>query len=100
MPETAASAMRVPTPSTKGRAANAPKRTRSDAVEPAPRKAVDKRAEQEADDDDRKEVRDEESSDPRAGLRRVVDLQRQRDGREVHPEARPRGGEEEVSERR
>ena len=68
--------------------------------EPTPRQPVDERAEQQADDDDRQEVRDEESRHPGAGPRRVVDLQRQRDGREICPEARPRGGEEEVSERR
>ena len=66
--------------------------------QPAAREAVDERAEQEADDDDREEVRDEQGRDPDAGFGRVVDLQRERDGGEIRPEARPCGGEEEVSE--
>ena len=64
-------------PSTKGSAANTPKRTRSDAIMSRRR---DRRStsgpSRKPDDDDRQEVRDQESSDPDAGLRQVVDLQR------------------------
>ena len=42
--------------------------------------------------------RDEQGRNPDARFGRVVDLQRERDGGEISPEARPGSGEEEVSE--
>ena len=68
--------------------------------QPPSREPVDERPEQEPDEDDRQEVGDEERGDPDARLGAVVDVDRERDRREVGAEAGPRGGEEEVAERR
>ena len=66
--------------------------------EPPSREPVDERSEQEPDEDDRKEVGDEEAGDPDRRSGELLDVERQRDGGDVRPEARPCGGEEEEPE--
>jgi hypothetical protein len=68
--------------------------------QPAAREPVDERTEQEPDEDDRQEVGDEERRDPLPGLRQLLDLKHESDGREIGAEARAGGREEEVPERR
>ena len=66
--------------------------------EPPPREAVDERAEDEPEHDDRQEVCDEQGGDPDSRPRLVVDVDRQRDGCEVRPEAGAGGSEEQEAE--
>ena len=63
-----------------------------------PLEPVEERADDEADDDRREEDRDEERGDPRARVRAVVDLDRQRNGREPGAQEGAEGREEEQPE--
>ncbi len=68
--------------------------------QPPAREPVDERPEEKPDHDDREEVRDEERGDPHPGAGQVLDLEDQSGCGDVRADARARGREEEVRERR
>jgi len=61
---------------------------------------VEERPEQEADDDRRQELDDEDGPHPEAVVRPLLNINCERDGRDQRPRARAERGEEEVPESR